>query len=249
MEEYPVSDFDEFLQRYPLCFPNTQTHPAIRFRGQSDGGWELDATLERALGSSCSVYQYYLKLIQISDEVSAHTGLNFQKSDEAYTAARSFFGNNGLGNLAVYARQHGFPSPLLDWTKSPYIAAYFAYRDRPQSENVAIYCFLEMSSESKTTRSSLPAIEEFQPRVGGVARHYSQQVVYTYCTRRVEGIEHFVPHVFSIDGHQDKLVKFLLPSAERESVFQKLRLMNINEFSLFGGVDSLFRHLAIRTFS
>ena len=43
----------------------------------------------------------------------------------------------------VYLRQYGFPSPLLDWSKSSYIAAYFAFSDyQRDAKSVAIFAFL-----------------------------------------------------------------------------------------------------------
>ena len=44
----------------------------------------------------------------------------------------------------VYLRHHGFPSPLIDWSYSPYVAAFFAFRDdsagKPEKRSIYAYC-------------------------------------------------------------------------------------------------------------
>ncbi|HQU28819.1 MAG TPA: hypothetical protein PKZ24_06645, partial [Nitrospirales bacterium] len=45
---------------------------------------------------------------------------------------------------------------------------------------------------------------------------------------------------------QDQLTKFILPKSERTKVLEKLNLMNVNAYSLFGNEKGLMETLAYK---
>ena len=153
------------------------------------------------------------------------------------------------GYLA-YLRHHGFPSPLLDWTESPYIAAFFAFRE-PQHEFVTIYILAERLHAFKSRSSDEGGIYSLGPSVQSHNRHFLQKSRYTICVK-FELSWFFTPHdtVFDVDrSQQDVLWKINIPATERTKVLAGLDAYNLNAFSLFGSEESLMETLALRNFS
>ena len=239
----------------------------LMFRGLGDSKWPLTTTLERYTnGDEIAFADYYREIGTAQPQLETFTGERFEAesypeilhlAQEYEKFEREFLWGGQLKayGYMVYVRHLGFPSPLLDWTRSPYIAAFFAFRSAlpPPSGRVSIFAYSEKAPNAlKGWGSGSPTIYRFGSYVRTHRRHFIQQAEYTMCLQwELKRPWRFVSHekVFALNHiGQDLLWKFNIPWAERVGVLKLLDDHNINAFSLFEDHGALLETLAIRRF-
>jgi len=228
--------------------PMTVSTPV--FRGQSDASWKLQTTLERFTNRTFSAFDYYKAIRSVKPAVVSMTEKEWKLPEfETFKEEDEIF-HVPIGlEFMVYLRHHGFPSPLLDWTRSPYVAAFFAFRSPqvPNDGRVAIYSYVNWCGVPKGGCAGSPVVHGLGPYVETHKRHYAQQCEYTVCLKQV-GDEHvYCSHESAFadkSSDQGELRKFTLPASERRNVLKQLHRMNVTSFALFGSEESLMETLA-----
>lgn len=159
--------------------------------------------------------------------------------------------NGAFFNLLQH---HGYPTPLLDWSHSPYVAAFFAFRDWPIKYNgdevVRVYIFNkeEWQKHYKQIQNLDPpyphlSVSEFiginNPRLA------PQQAVTT--ATNIYDVEAYI-----LEKGKETGIKYLdaidIPASEREIAMRDLRFMSITAGSMFPGIEGVCEELKERNF-
>jgi hypothetical protein len=255
-EEHNLRTWEGFLTRLGAL---KRDHNNLLFRGQGNSRWPLETTLERRGHARMKVDAYYLLASKVQPQVESFTGRRFHIP--AYQDIRKLFTEydefsrtkfpTEVFTYFIYARHHGFPSPLLDWTRSAYVAAFFAFQsENPDVKRRSIYVWIQ--ARFKVGGTNRPELHRVGRYLRTHPRHVLQQCDYSMrATFQTDKPAHwaFTPHEGAFDGvglSGERLVRFNIPSTERLKVLKYLDDFNLNAYSLFGSEDSLMHTMAIR---
>lgn len=216
------SEFRTRLLRYSTL--SRGVRDGFIFRGHRDGDWRLESTLDRqfaALPAPERQVKLQRLLIEFARELYGLEATHVVEDSE---------------RLELLGRHHGLPTTVLDWSRSPYVAAYFAFEGShpPPSGLVAIWSF-DRRQLSKSAVAGDVLIDDMT-LVGENVRAIQQRGVFLRLPVGVLGEHALAPG----------LTKYTVPYSERKVALSDLDEMLITAKALFRDRDSAARTATIR---
>jgi hypothetical protein len=162
--------------------------------------------------------------------------------------------NGAFFNLVQH---HGYPTPLLDWTYSPYVAAFFAFNDvdkkqaetAKESDCVRIYIF-DQNLWRSTFQQHIQLLNSTPHfSIAEFLSTNNERMIPQQAISSVTNVDDIESHILS---HQQRGEIFLtaidIPKRERAKAMLELQYMGITAASLFPGLDGTCADLRERNF-
>lgn len=135
---YTCDGWEEFISEVkkeriiPLEGGGFRGSSNVLFRGHSDPAWKLSSTLERDLviheaRQESSDKVRHLRMINGVNWYEEQCELIYKRFSENATGLPDLHMCHSDVDRWVIGRHYGLLSPYLDWTRSPFVAAFFAY--------------------------------------------------------------------------------------------------------------------------
>lgn len=200
----------------------------VVYRGQRGFNWHLSSTLSRLYASGAVPTEHEELLLGQFRLAMRGRGLDVSKLEER--------------DVWAFGQHYGLKTPLIDWTKSPYVALFFAFAE-PDPEDVdnpsrAVFC---LNMDAFRADEDLKG-QIFEPIHHDNARLVNQAGLFTVTP---SGADNVISHILNnlIDSElvnpddpasvAQYISKIHIPNEGRAECLNALRKMNIHHGNLF----------------
>lgn len=232
-EPLEIHTWDEFRK-----FVRELEYDRYIYRGQEDAAWRLRTAFHRT-GRADALRFLSVDVPSLHQHLCCMTQHVFDLTQPVEHGA--FVG---------LAQHHGYPTPLLDWTHSPFIAAYFAFKKARHGGSVRIFIF-----DAKKWRADFNQLAKLAP----ARPHFSlakflsinnPRMVPQQALSSITNVDDIEEYIRSRE--RERATNYLsvidLPASERLYAMSELRLMGITAGSLFPGLDGACEQLKDQNF-
>jgi hypothetical protein len=253
-EQIEVRTFEEFVTAIRELTPaGVPFGEEFWFRGQNDAKWPLETSLMR---SSCKMSFTNDELI----ELEAVALKAFRWTAHLHVKPELLEKLKTIPCWWALMQHHRAPTRLLDWSLSPYVAAYFAVLQDGRDAWGAVWAFCSNHlREAFMQRDNREPIPDFE--ASGVASWYENKLEWLKhsnivlplsfslaSSERIAAQQGKFTMSFHINAPHDSIAsqidpryvrKIVIPPEQKPVFLLRLRTMNITGASLFPGVDGL----------
>ncbi|OZO00939.1 FRG domain-containing protein [Pseudomonas sp. IB20] len=244
------------------------------FRGQGDARWSLTpSVLREDINSKYKheggtytqvdqiiMFEYILLLdfLHFSDEMGfaiPNDSAEFRKHMD-FDAFTNRYGIDGAGwpseeyfSFIALAQHHGIPTRLLDWTKNPFVAAYFsasqALNLNPLPESLAVWLIDSETIKQTDGRLEYVALpgstsNNLAAQKGVFLIHRQQYGMSRNSSFSSEELKNTVNNIFK-DSTSSTAYKITLPAKLAGNLLFRLNKFGVSAATLFPGFDGAAR--------
>ncbi|MFH4517993.1 FRG domain-containing protein [Vibrio alginolyticus] len=214
-------DFDTWSEFKEYASKSFSDDLGVIFRGQRDSSWGIESTSTRlAKRTRSELTGYQLESLQLENFILKARGL--RGSNPAKLESLEYW---ALG------QHYGLATPLVDWTESLYIAAYFAF-EQPDGSSTgfrSIFVLDRSGLENDPKFDKVPNVKFYEPIQDDNNRIISQAGLFTV----VPTWKNLTVVLEKCNLSKKYLTKLNIPEDERYQAIADLRMMNIHGLSMY----------------